>query len=831
MGELPHATGERPKIISNRPKKNGDIVISKKNLIFVAPIYRMMKTFAAFLFLWWLPCAAAAQFSDNFEAGMSGEWLQLPANRWAATDAGALAGDSSLKHVFDNTAAATDIVYRPLGNVQVNGGITAWRFVLRHNYNPSNSNKWGVVLFADTIADEWKSGGSWQGYVIGVNQGSSSNDDTLSLYAVRNNTFSNIKRTRINWEKDVTTSGAAAVEVTRSNEGEWTVGVAVDGDFDRLESVAQPVLHSAYSDARYMGVMYAYTAAADRQLWVDDVSLGFTPVAPPAPAAFGDVVINEIMAKAEPSAGLPEVPYIELYNRAGRALRLDGWKIEFNNTVGNIAAAVVPDSAYLILCTASMVETMSAYGAAAAATNMSSLTKSGKTLTLKNNAGTIIARTTYSDAWMADDAKRGGGWALEKKDVNNLSETAQNWAASTAGAGGTPGGENSVRADNADVDMPFVVSWQLLDESRLQLVFNEFISLEKAAAPAAYWVNNGIGIPAEVTVDESDFLQVTLRFAKSFATGTLYELRLQPPFSDLAGNPPDGQAYVFGKLFTPAKDEVVINEALFNPFSNGADFVEIYNRSDKIFDVRQFRLATRDKQGGVAGSVGHDAPLYLNPRDYVVFSTGLEVVQDFYSVPFPDRVVALKSLPAYSDAEGCIVLLNETDDVVDELLYSEKMHSGFIVNPEGISLERVNPATPAAERANWQSAAQDAGWATPTARNSQFNDSESSAHGDFSLRYRTFSPDGDGYQDVLFIDYNLPDAQYEVSITIYDVQGRVVRELGRNVLLGASGALTWDGTRDNSQRALSGLFIVFIKAYNLNGNVKTYKLPCAVTLR
>jgi hypothetical protein len=794
-------------------------------------MYRIMKTFVAFLLIVLLPWVAAAQFSDNFDAGISGEWLQLPTDRWAATHAGALAGDSSLKHVFDNTAAGADIIYRPLKNVQVNGGTTVWRFMLRHNYDPSNSNKWGVVLFADTTAGEWKSGGIWQGYVIGVNQGSSSNDDTLSLYAVRNNTFSNIRRTRINWEKDVTKDSAASVEIIRSNEGEWTVNAALHEGFDHLENAAAPTLHSAYSNAQYMGIVYTYTASADRQLWVDEVSLGFTPVEPPAPAAFGDVVINEIMAKADPSAGLPEVQYLELYNRAGRALRLDGWKIEYNNTVGNIAAAVMPDSAHLTLCTASMVETMSAYGAAAATTNMSSLTKSGKTLTLKNNAGTIIARTTYSDAWITDDAKRGGGWSLEKIDVNNLSETAQNWAVSVAKTGGTPGAGNSVRAANADTEMPFVVSLQLLDDSRLQLVFNEFISIEKAAIPAAYRVNNGVGAPAEVMIDESDFLRVTLRFGKSFDTGTLYELTVQPPFSDLAGNPPDGQPYVFGKLFTPAKNEVVINEVLFNPFPNGADFVEVYNRSDKIFDARQLRLATRDKQGAVAGETVPTETHYLKPREYAVFTTGLNLVQDFYRVPFPERVVTLKSLPSYPDAEGCVVLLNENDEIIDELLYSEKMHSGFIVNPEGISLERVNPATDAAERANWQSAAQDAGWATPTTRNSQFNDSESDAHGAFSLRYRTFSPDGDGYQDVLFIDYNLPDAQYEAVVTIYDVQGRVVRELGKNVLLGASGTLTWDGTRDNSQRALSGLFIVFIKAYNFNGDVKTYKLPCAVTLR
>jgi flagellar hook assembly protein FlgD len=137
----------------------------------------------------------------------------------------------------------------------------------------------------------------------------------------------------------------------------------------------------------------------------------------------------------------------------------------------------------------------------------------------------------------------------------------------------------------------------------------------------------------------------------------------------------------------------------------------------------------------------------------------------------------------------------------------------------------------AAERSNWQSAAQDAGWATPTVRNSQFNDSEGQHDKAFSLRYTTFSPDGDGYRDVLFIDYSLPEADYEVAITVYDVQGRVVKDFGKNILLGASGSLSWDGTRNNGQRALSGLFIVYIQAYSIRGNVMTYKLPCAIAVR
>jgi hypothetical protein len=546
---------------------------------------------------------------------------------------------------------------------------------------------------------------------------------------------------------------------------------------------------------------------------------------------YGDVVINEIMASPSPAVGLPEVSYIELYNRLDIPVPLNGWKMEYNATVGNIGATTIPANGYLILCTSSATEDMRAYGNAAAVSYMSSLTKSGKTLQLKTNEGLLLSRVTYSDQWFTDEAKRAGGWSLEKIDANNLSESAANWTASIDARGGTPGAQNAAQAHNPDTEAPFVTDLKMIDDQTLSLTFNELFDTTKAANVHCYTLNNGVGHPQQAVVDADHPQQITLQFASPFVQGVVYALTVSAPFCDLADNVPDELSYSFGSLFTPAAGDIVINEVLFNPPAGGVDFVEIYNRSDKIFDLRQVKLANRDKENSVAAIQNVSQSYFLYPREYTVFTTDVEAVRQFYSVPFPEKVIVLKTLPSYPNEAGCVVLLNESDEVVDEFLYSEKMHSGFINNPKGISLERVNPDVSAVELANWQSAAQDAGFATPTFRNSQFNDSESDRAQAFSLRYATFSPDGDGYQDVLLIDYSLPAAGHEVSLTVYDVQGRVVRSLGKNVWLGLSGSLSWDGTRDNGQRALSGLFIVFIQCYDAQGNVKAYKLPCAVALR
>jgi hypothetical protein len=442
-----------------------------------------------------------------------------------------------------------------------------------------------------------------------------------------------------------------------------------------------------------------------------------------------------------------------------------------------------------------------------------------------------MSQVSYSDKWIKDEEKRTGGWSLEKIDLDNLSESPDNWAESQAPVGGTPGKKNSVWAANPDTETPFIVDLHLIDTHRLRLEVSEWFKLQTALDVSAYKINNSIGQPAEVFYDENYPLHLVLYFSREFESGVVYELLLQAPFCDLAGNIPKPVVYTFADLAVPAPSDIVINEVLFHPFSGGADFVELFNCSDKIFDARDLKLANRNRYGEAASIVACTSNHYFYPDDYLVFTTSLDALLPFYAVPFPEKVVALPNLPSYPNAEGCVVLLSSNNSVLDEFCYTEKMHSAFISNPAGISLERINPQAPAAEKSSWQSAAQLSGWATPTYRNSQYTDEQRNFIDKFSLPYKVFSPDDDGVQDILYIDYNLPESGYCATVTIYDMQGQPVRDLERNTLLGVSGRLSWDGTRDNGRKVPVGVYIVYINVYNTLGDVKTHKLSCAVVKR
>ncbi len=44
-----------------------------------------------------------------------------------------------------------------------------------------------------------------------------------------------------------------------------------------------------------------------------------------------------------------------------------------------------------------------------------------------------------------------------------------------------------------------------------------------------------------------------------------------------------------------------------------------------------------------------------------------------------------------------------------------------------------------------------------------------------------------------------------------------------NVLLGTSGAVSWDGLMDGNELARIGPYVIYMEAYDLNGNVEKFR--------
>ena len=91
-----------------------------------------------------------------------------------------------------------------------------------------------------------------------------------------------------------------------------------------------------------------------------------------------------------------------------------------------------------------------------------------------------------------------------------------------------------------------------------------------------------------------------------------------------------------------------------------------------------------------------------------------------------------------------------------------------------------------------------------------------------------FSPDNDGVDDVLNINYRFDTPSLMGEVIVFDSSGRIVRRLVNRQLLAAEGTITWDGADDRGRKAITGVYIIYFHVYNSNGIQKVYKIPAVL---
>jgi hypothetical protein len=536
-----------------------------------------------------------------------------------------------------------------------------------------------------------------------------------------------------------------------------------------------------------------------------------------------DVIINEIMSDPSPTVVLPNVEYIELKNTSGKNLDLKGWKITTASaSSGPFPSYMLPADSFVIITSTSNAQAMSVYGNVLGVSSFPALDNDGTTITLLSKEATAIHSVSYHTGWYASLVKSEGGWSLEMIDTHYPCSGQGNWKASTHQSGGTPGRKNAVDAVNKDEEAPFIANVFLKDSTTIVLTFNEPVDSSGAIDTSHYKLTPAFAFNT-VSIISPDVTQVQLTLSSPLTAATVYALTALG-ISDCAGNEINSQNKVLiGLPQSIQKDDVVINEILFNPGPDAYDYVELYNRSNKVIDAAQLYIANRNSTGVVSSLKKiSEKKHYVFPGDYLVVTEDAMKLQQAYLVKNAAAVLALSSLPSFPDTKGTVVLVNGQDDIIDEVAYSKDWHFGLIADDDGVALERIDPDAPSQNKENWHSAASTAGYGTPAYKNSQYKQTDKIS-AMVEVAPKVFSPDNDGYEDIATISYQLSESGYVANILIFDVSGRLVRSLVKNGMLGLKGSWNWDGLDEKKQRLPMGSYIIFTELFNLQGKKLQFK--------
>ena len=523
----------------------------------------------------------------------------------------------------------------------------------------------------------------------------------------------------------------------------------------------------------------------------------------------GDVIISEFFADPTPVIGLPEIEYVEIYNKSAKFFNLQGWKIGDASSEGTIGAAWLLPGEYKIL-TATANVPLFTLSSAVGTTSFPSLNNAGDDVVLKNNTGLILDKLSYTDDWYQDEIKRDGGFSLELINPNDPCSDQDNWIASNSSSGGTPGLINSVYDVSIDMEGPEIDLVLALAPNYLEFYFNEGMDSSSLALCT-------LTFDPSLTV-QNKYIQgaypsmMTIQLNENIMPSQLYNYTINPISDCWLNSIGRNGEFILPEL--PQKGDVIINEILQNPKNGGQDWVELYNNSNKVINLKDWLFANFDDDT-ISNFKSISSNYLLKPNDFVVLGEDSSFVKQTYPFSVPGKFLYCE-LPSY-DNDSSTVYIIYNSEVIDQVSYLDTWHFKLLDNTDGVSLERIDPNGLSSSSFNWHSAAEAIGFASPGRKNSQYL--PALTNGNFNLSSELISPDNDGYQDVVQLNYQMSEAGMLGKVTIYDDRGRLIRTICSNELLGTEGTLSWDGLTDKSTKASIGVYVLFFEAFSTNGSL------------
>ena len=544
----------------------------------------------------------------------------------------------------------------------------------------------------------------------------------------------------------------------------------------------------------------------------------------PAPPQRYDIIINEIMADPDPPVGLPPFEYIEIYNRSPRYIDLSNWTLQVGSSRVTLPQVDLWPGEYLLLTSP---EGAIAYYDRAPVRGLSSfpaIPNTGGRIALLSAQDEEIDAVSYTSRWYRDSRKDDGGWSLERINPDAVCADSLGWQASRDPAGGTPGRQNSVYDPQLDLS-PRILKITYQAPFAILIHFSEALPETLLSRPTTYAFEPEI-IPLAYTPLEGG-RRVEIFLMRPLQESQFYTVRLLG-LQNCQGLPIGPLTGTFWVPSTPQTGDIVVNEILPYPQTGGARYVELYNPTDKLFDLSQLALGKGDTLSRITPLANE--PALLPPRSYICLSPDTTDIQYRYAPPPGARFWQTSGFPAYDYDQDMVWLIRLSDTlIIDRVPYSKEYHFPDLRSRRGVALERLSVERPSTDPLNWYSAASTVGYGTPGYPNSQREPSLSES-GPIRLEPRTFSPDNDGYDDwtTILIPNEKPDQK--ARIAVYYPNGHLIRYLTEGTLLAVGeNRFRWDGTDANGYRLPTGLYIIYIEL--TDGQTKRtslYRLLCAI---
>ncbi|PID92397.1 MAG: hypothetical protein CSA96_03375 [Bacteroidetes bacterium] len=519
--------------------------------------------------------------------------------------------------------------------------------------------------------------------------------------------------------------------------------------------------------------------------------------------SYGRLLVSELMADPTPAVGLPGQEYLELYNRSGRPIDLKDWYLEVNGRKSMLPDTLLVPDEFLL------VEGLR-------------LPNAGAEIGIWDQQGRLVYGTAYTALAEGPEWKQGGGWAMEWPDPDRICYEEGLWHWSQDVSGGTPGRENSWREAIPDLAAPVFLYASWLGPNDLALQYSEAIRYGFSSGQCLIQPGHLLAYHLSSSIPLGD--RLILGFASEGLEAGEAWLTI-PGVGDCAGNQAAALRVPIGRPATPGPGDALLSEIMFWPLDHAPEFIELYNPGPGILDLDDL-LIDVVKEGE---ELLH--PLSLSsgsrlwpPGGYLLLCPSIASLCRAYDLPRSGSLVELPGWLALSDSGGWILLSDRAGNLVDKAPFGPGMYPDILAENRGVSLERISFERSAGYGDNWHAASSTSGYATPGMPNSQAvggNAADNWIEGEPQV----FSPDNDGYRDVLVLSFSEEVRTCLLSARLFDEQGWPCRTLANNELAGSASRLFWDGKDDEGRLCPEGLYVLLVRAWDpVKGSMRTKRM-------
>lgn len=525
----------------------------------------------------------------------------------------------------------------------------------------------------------------------------------------------------------------------------------------------------------------------------------------------GSILINEILFDPEPSAGLPDYEFIELYNQNKFSVQVQGFCVSDKTSMTCIKDTFsMQAESYLILCPPESKFQYDEFGNALSLDPWPTLNNSGDDLRLISNSGIILHKVSYSESWH-DSPYPADGYSLEMIMPEYWCLDNENWATSAAQTGGTPGRKNAVFSGDYFPEALKIIDLEYT-RNRLKVVFNRNIFKIES------WPFKIDNDPIPGFRISNDSLFIEFPYLLKINQKYLIDLSgIEDCLGQVLPNP-NLEIIVPGDS---KRGDLIINEVLFNPGHSGTDFIELFNNSENYLELKNFIVSFQglEQNQPTSFQVSENSRIIL-PGGYLVLTGDTFKLYTRHPNTIKRNTLQVKRFPNLTN-QGGNLKLTLNDRIMETCFYSPDFHNPLLLDQEEVSLERIFPDALATNKENWTSASTNSGYATPGYANSQL--SQKLNKEDIIIDPKIFSPNGDGENDQVFVKYQLPGPGWMAKVNIFDKKGRLIKTLNSLTISGTRGYFSWNGQKEDGSIAPMGIYIALIEFFSLEGETRKFR--------